>query len=64
MKQWLSKRFPRLFPRRWRTKRAEFRCVPYCDADALLATGWELALPEEDENQWPGMVYLERRVAL
>lgn len=42
------------------TKRVAFMLASYCDADELLAKGWELA-KEEDNNYMPGVVYLERR---
>lgn len=46
-----------------RTRRVELRCVDYTEGDRLVRAGWELAIPEEDYNLVPGMVWLERREA-
>lgn len=64
MKAWLSKTFPRIFPKRWRTRRVDMRIVQWRDADAMLLAGRELALPEEDYNRVVGIVYLELREEL
>jgi|SRR6266550_44382 len=50
--------------RRWLTpkaRRLELRFVSYGEADKLIREGWQLAIPEEDNNHVFGWVFVERR---
>jgi len=43
--------------------RGEIRFVSYAEGNRLLGSGeWKLAVPEEDNNQTIGMVYVEKIV--
>ncbi len=62
LRRWYFRVFPHY-------RRLELRSVTWNDAEKMLSVSegpnesdrWRLAVPEEDNNQQYGMVYLERR---